>query len=123
LDINIIDSLLYIYLRLRYVVAKNIVVLNNNLILLYQTPLSTAPPLSLELSMKMQRHGNSLILKSRGIRAQARIFEIIGGAMDRDRTDNRHGSLSDAFQSHIDSCREEFNAMGAEHKLCMLYSY
>jgi hypothetical protein len=122
LDINIIDYLLYIYLRLRYVVANNIVVLNNNLIFICRTPLSTAPLLNDYLKNKMSMHEQELIRKAKGVRSRVKVLESICGAMDRDRTDYRHGSLCDAFKSHIASSREEYNAIFDEIRICGIYS-
>lgn len=120
LDINIFDSLLDIYLALRYVVAE--VVLDTNLILLYNTPMSTAPALNWLLNKKMRVHEDELFRKAKGLRSRARTLENICGAMDKDRTDNRHGSLYDSFKEHIASSREEYDAILAEIRICRIYT-
>jgi hypothetical protein len=69
----------------------------------------------------MRSYKSFIFEKGMRIRSRARVLESICGAMDRDRTDNIHGSLHDAFKSHIAYCREEYNAIGAEYINCLIY--
>jgi len=107
---------------LRYVVAE--VVLDTNLIFMYATPFSTAPPLSHYLSNKMRDPCPAMFLKNEQIRARVKVLESIAGAMEReDGTDSRHIPLSHVFREHIASCRKEVKAMGEELKTIRIYSF
>ena len=55
--------------------------------------------------------------KAYRIRSRAKTLDIICGAMDKDRSDPKHGPLYDAFKQHIASLREEFNNIGAESEV------
>jgi len=113
LDIYIFDYL-----------VNTIVVLDSILILLYLNPLSTAPALSSELAARMHDYRFNYLIKTKAarIRSRAKVLEVICGALDRDRTDSRHGPLHDAFKEHISDCQKELWNIAKEARICRIYA-
>jgi F-type H+-transporting ATPase subunit c len=86
-------------------------------ILSYASVISTMPSLSRPLTARAEIHRRFLQNRFNqvvGKQKAAIILEPISSALDRDRTDRKHGSLHDCFQEYLAETKKEFLILANE---------
>lgn len=95
-----------------------------SLIFVNRAEFITMPSLSPRLLMSTTRKQKEIahLLNKRKLEAlQIRKLEIVANAMDRDRSDAKHGSLYDSLYSHIAPLKQEFRNLFIEgHELSIM---
>lgn len=89
---------------------------NNGAIVLYANIFSTMPRLGHEMEVRIMNRMTKLGRRAEMLRSQVRVFESISSAMDRDRSDPRHGGLHDAFLSYNRSLETQINFLTNEEE-------